>query len=84
MILDCTEIFIERPSCFRAQSLTYSTYQSHNTAKGLVGISPQGPVTFLSDLYGRHASDQQIVVSSGIVDLLEAGDSVMADKGFEI
>jgi len=84
VILDCTEIFIEKPSCFRAQSATYSSYKSHNTAKGLVGISPQGAVTFVSDLYGGHTSDRQIVELSGIIDLLEEGDSVMADKGFEI
>ena len=83
IILDCTEIFIEKPSCFRAQSETYSTYKSHNTAKGLVGISPQGAVTFVSDLFGGHASDRKIVESCGIVSLL-LGDSVMADKGFRI
>ncbi|CAH3117632.1 unnamed protein product [Porites lobata] len=81
VILDCTEIFIEKPSCFRAQS---ATYKSHNTAKGLVEISPQGAVTFVSDLFGGHASDRQIVVSSGILDLLEPGDSVIAHRGFEI
>ena len=84
VILECTEIFIEKPSCFRAQSATYSSYKSHNTAKGLVGISPLGAVTFISDLFGGHASDRQIVVSSGILDLLQPGDSVMADRGFEI
>ena len=36
VILDCTEIFIEMPSSFCAQSQTYSTYKSHNTAKGLM------------------------------------------------
>ena len=38
VILECTKIFIE-PSCFRAQSATYSSCKSHNTANGLVGIS---------------------------------------------
>ena len=84
VILDCTELFIEKPSCFRAQSDTYSTYKSHNTAKGLVGIAPNGALTFVSDLYGGHCSDKIIVEHCGILQLLEEGDSVMADRGFEI
>ena len=39
IIIDCTELFIEMPSSFRAQSQTYSSYKSHNTAKGLAGIA---------------------------------------------
>ena len=39
-------------SLYCAQSQTYSTYKSHNTAKGLVGIVPNGFVTFVSCLYG--------------------------------
>jgi hypothetical protein len=35
-IIDCTEIFVQRPSLAEAQALTYSTYKSHNTAKYLV------------------------------------------------
>ena len=50
VILDCIELFIERPSSLRAQSATYSTYKSHNTVKGLVGIAPNGALTFVSDL----------------------------------
>ena len=60
-IVDYTETFIEKPSCFRAQAETYSTYKSHNTVKGLVGISPHGAVTFVSELYGGHCSDKMIV-----------------------
>ena len=84
VIIDCTDIFIEKPSCFRAQSDTYSSYKSHNTAKGLVDISPNGAVTFVSELYGEHCSDKTIVEDCGILELLEEGDSVMADRGFEI
>ena len=51
LILDCTELFIEMPTSARAQSSTFSNYKHHNTAKGLVGIAPNGMVTFVSDLY---------------------------------
>lgn len=56
----------------------------HNTAKGLIGIAPHGAVTFVSELYGGHCSDKAIVEDCGILQLLEEGDSVMADRGFEI
>lgn len=50
-----------------------------------MGISPTGVVTFLSKLWGGgNASDKQIVKESGLLDLLEKGDSVIADKGFLI
>jgi len=84
VIIDCTEIFIQMPSSFRAQSQTYSPYKSHNTAKGLVGISPSGLVTFVSHFYGGHVSDKAVTDNCGIIDLLEPGDVVMADKEFDI
>lgn len=84
VILDCTEIFIETPSDFRTQSDTYSAYKSHNTAKGLIGITPNGFVAFVSDLAPGRISDKVLTQSCGIYKLLEAGDSVMADRGFTI
>ena len=79
VIIDCPEIFIEKPNSFRSQSVTYSTYKSHNISKGLVGISPSGAVTFVSDLYAGRSSDQQITLDCGILSLVESGDSIMAD-----
>lgn len=60
VIIDCTEIFIGMPSSFRSQSATYSNYKHHNTAKGLIGISPSAAVSFVSDLYAGRSSDKEI------------------------
>ena len=84
VIIDCTEIFTEVPSSMSVQSLTYSSYKHHNTFKGLVGICPTGAVTFISQLYAGSVSDQAITRDCGILELIEPGDSVMADKGFDI
>ena len=42
--------------------------------------APSGLVTFVSSLYAGSISDKHITMVSGILDLLESGDQVMADK----
>ena len=83
-IIDCTEIFMESPSGLDNQSACYSHYKSHNTMKGLVGITPNGVISFVSDLYSGSISDPEIVNKSGYLTHLAKGDLVMADKGFTI
>lgn len=50
VIIDCFELKIERPSSFLLRSETWSQCKGSNTAKFLIGIAPQGVVTFISEV----------------------------------
>ena len=84
VILDCFELFTETASGARNQVETYSHYKHHQTVKYLIGISPQGSVTFISAGWAGRVSDKHIVQKSGILANLLPGDIVMADRGFRI
>ncbi|XP_025078800.1 uncharacterized protein LOC112554937 isoform X1 [Pomacea canaliculata] len=84
VIVDCTELFMQNPSSLVRSSHFYSNYKGQATLKSLIGISPHGSVTFVSKLYSGSMSDSEITQLSGLIDLLEPGDSVMSDKGFNI
>ena len=55
-----------------------------SNAKLLVRITPTGVVSFTPPLKTGSISDEEIVRQSGLLDLREEGDAVMADKGFVI
>lgn len=83
-IIDCTECRIERPLAFCARSETYSHYKGTNTFKFLIGITPNGAVSFVSKCWGGRASDKKLIQSSGFLDKLTDGDVILADQGFLI
>lgn len=84
VIIDATEVFVEQPALPELQQLTFSTYKNTNTYKGLIGISPSGAVVFVSDLYPGCISDKELTRKYGILDMLDKGDTLMADRGFDI
>ena len=84
IILDATEVRVEKPGLPSLQQVTFSNYKNTNTYKELVGISPSGIITFVSKLYVGSISGKELTRCSGIMDLLQSGDSMMADRGFDI
>ncbi len=55
VILDCFEIFTQRPSNLKAQAQSYSHYKHNTTMKYLIGITPQGSISFISKGWGGGA-----------------------------
>ena len=83
-IIDCTEFFIETPSSLDVQAMCWSEYKHHCTFKVLIGITPTGLISFVSDCYGGCASDKFIVQNSSFYNFVEPYDQIMADRGFKI
>ena len=84
LIIDCFELFIEKPSDLFAKSCTWSQYKHYNTAKYLISITPQGVISFISNGWGGRASDKFIVENSRYLNYLSDGDVVLADRGFDV
>jgi len=84
IIVDCTEVEMERPSALDSQSACYSSYKSRPTMKSLMGITPSGVLAFVSEFFPGSSSDKEITVMSGFLQTLQHGDEVMADKGFNV
>ncbi|XP_072141291.1 uncharacterized protein [Dermacentor andersoni] len=85
IVLDCTEVEVEKSHCASCRILTYSHYKGVHTVKVLIGVSPGALITFLSDCFGGRASDKACVDNSDILGRLEPfKDDIMVDKGFNI
>ncbi|XP_033112380.1 uncharacterized protein LOC117113201 [Anneissia japonica] len=84
VIIDCFEIFIERLSGLKARAQTWSSYKHSNTVKYLIGITPQGVISYISEGWGGRVSDKYLTEHSDFLDCLLPGDVVLAVRGFDI
>ena len=81
VIINCFEIFICKPSNPLARAQTFSSYKHYNTVKVLIGITPQGTISFVSKAWGGRISDKFLTENCGILKKLLPGDLILADHG---
>ena len=83
IIIDCTEFTIEKPrSNLNAAGMLYSHYKHNLTAKYLIGVAPNGAITYVSNGFLGSISDKVVTDDSGVLNQLKAGDLILSDKGF--
>ena len=85
-IVDCFEIFVERPSRLNARAQLWSNYKHHSTVKVFIACTPLGSVSYLSSVWGGRASDVNIVRQSDFISRKYHlhGDQILADRGFTL
>ena len=64
-IIDCFEVFREKPGDLLCHAATWSSYKHYNTVKYLISVTPQGTVSFVSKGYGGRVSDKLITEDCG-------------------
>lgn len=84
VVIDCTEFEVQKPFSPTEQQVTFSNYKNRNTAKALVGITPSGVVSYISELWCGSVSDKALFNETDLLKILDPGDLVLADKGFTI
>jgi hypothetical protein len=82
-IIDAFELEVNPPDDPKNQVATYSAYKHFNGLKVVVGITPDGYVSFVSDCFGGKVSDVEICKRSGYLDGLPKKSVIMADRGFK-
>ena len=58
VIIDCFELLTEMSSYLKARAQTFSNYKHHNTIKYLIGITPQGVVSYISSGWRGRTNDK--------------------------
>ncbi|XP_024887392.1 uncharacterized protein LOC112464568 isoform X1 [Temnothorax curvispinosus] len=74
VVVDCTEVFIQKPAKFCCQLSTYKT------CKIMTGVTPAGNISYVSRPYGGRVSDTVIFEQSNLINLLQPDDAVMVDE----
>ncbi|KAK9969189.1 hypothetical protein ABG768_027385 [Culter alburnus] len=90
VIIDCFRVSLEKALSVdvnqevASTALTVPAQSTVNELKYVIGVAPQGVVTFVSRGLPGHVSDKDLVESSGLLCKLLPGDVVLAERDFDI
>ena len=74
IIIDYTEFRICTPrKDLNASTLSYSDYKHNLTAKFLIGVTPNGSITFVSNGFPGSTSDKEVTQRSGVLSHRKVG-----------
>ena len=82
-IIDCFDLFIEKPAKLFAISCTWSMYE-HKTQQIPFSVTPQGSVSLILKGWGERTSDNYIKEHSGCLNNLLPGDTIRANRSFDV
>uniref|UniRef100_A0A8C6UWI7 THAP-type domain-containing protein n=1 Tax=Neogobius melanostomus TaxID=47308 RepID=A0A8C6UWI7_9GOBI len=82
--IDCFEILVEKMANVKTRDRISLTYKHNHSIKYLIGLTPKGHICVLSQGWGGRVNDEQITLHSGFLLKLLPGDTVVADRGFDI
>ena len=83
-IMDCSEIFIDRPKNLTARGQTWLNYNHNNTSKYLVWVLATVLISFISCGRSGLISDKQKALQPGFLKRFTFGDLILADRGFKL
>eukprot|EP00951_Prasinocladus_malaysianus_P044807 scaffold584960_cov47-Prasinocladus_malaysianus.AAC.1 len=80
---DATEFRMQQPASRKAARTCFSDYKNCHTAKLLAAICPLGAYVGCSEAYPGRISDHELFLASKLCEVIQPGDCIPADKGFD-
>lgn len=80
VVVDWTSVNLEKPRDVEQRLQFYSKEKAAFTVKFLIGCTTNGFISFVSKFYGGRKGYAEVARNSGLLDLLEPGDVVIATK----
>lgn len=84
VVISCIDVRCQTSSILLEENEMFTDFKPFCILKAMVGMTPNGVVTFVSKLYPKSISNRQLFIQSGIIPLLTSDMAIMVDKSFRV